>query len=117
MVPTIWDQAEYLYVNRSNKYVTSLSDEISLHLASGIIIFAAALIPLYLSFRLKSNLRVLTILLAVFIFTHGIYHMTYYAGLELLAEGLFRTLSIIVLIIFGLSYIYVVRSKKEQLTV
>jgi hypothetical protein len=43
--------------------------------------------------------------------------MTYYAGLELLAEGLFRTLSIIVLIIFGLSYIYVVRSKKEQLTV
>jgi hypothetical protein len=94
-----------------------LFDEISLHLASGIIIFAAALIPLYLSFRLKSNLRVLTILLAVFIFIHGIYHMTYYAGLELLAEGLFRTLSIIVLIIFGLSYIYVVRSKKEQLTV
>lgn len=102
---------------RQIKYLTSLFDEISLHLASGIIIFAAALIPLYLSFRLKSNLRVLTILLAVFIFTHGIYHMTYYARLELLAEGLFRTLSIIVLIIFGLSYIYVVRSKKEQLTV
>jgi uncharacterized membrane protein len=94
-----------------------LSDENLLHLASGIIIFAAALIPLYLSFRLKSNLRVLTILLAVFIFSHGIYHMAYYAGLELLAEGLFRTISIIVLIIFGISYIYVARSKKEQLTV
>jgi uncharacterized membrane protein len=94
-----------------------LSDENLLHLASGIIIFAAALIPLYLSFRLKSNLRVLTILLAVFIFTHGIYHMVYYAGLELLAEGVFRTISIIVLIIFGISYIYVARSKKEQLTV
>ena len=87
------------------------------HLASAVIMFAAAIVPVYLSLRLKSNLRVLTILLAVFIFTHGIYHMTYYVGLELLAEGLFRTLSIIVLIIFGLSYIYVVRSKKEQLTV
>ena len=86
-------------------------------MASGIIIFAAALIPLYLSFRLKSNLRVLTILLAVFIFTHGIYHMAYYAELELLAEGLFRTISILALIIFGFSYIYVARSKKEQLTV
>jgi uncharacterized membrane protein len=94
-----------------------LSDENLLHLASGIIIFAAALIPLYLSFRLKSNLRVLTILLAVFIFTHGIYHMAYYAGEELLAEELFRTISIIFLIIFGISYIYVARSKKEQLTV
>jgi hypothetical protein len=94
-----------------------LSDENLLHLASGIIIFAAAIIPLYLSFRLKGNLRVLTILLAVFIFTHGIYHMAYIAGLELLAEGLFRTISIIVLLIFGISYIYVARSKKEQLTV
>jgi uncharacterized membrane protein len=43
--------------------------------------------------------------------------MAYYAGLELLAEGLFRTISIIVLIIFGISYIYVAGSKKEQLTV
>jgi hypothetical protein len=34
-----------------------------------------------------------------------------------LAEGLFRTISIIALIIFGFSYIYVARSKKEQLTV
>jgi len=94
-----------------------LSDENLLHLASGIIIFAAALIPLYLSFRLKSNLKVLTILLAIFIFTHGIYHLVYYGGLELLAEGVFRTISIIVLIIFGISFIYVARSKKEQVTV
>ena len=94
-----------------------MSDENLLHLASGIIIFAAALIPLYLSFRLKSNLKVLTILLAVFIFTHGIYHLVYYGGLELLAEGVFRTISIIVLIIFGISFIYVARSKKEQVTV
>jgi len=94
-----------------------LSDENLLHLASGIIIFAAALIPLYLSFRLKSNLKVLTILLAIFIFTHGIYHLVYYGGLELLAEGVFRTISIIVLIIFGISFIYVASSKKEQVTV
>jgi hypothetical protein len=86
-------------------------------LASGIIFFAAALIPLYLSFRLKSNLRILTILLTIFIFTHGIYHIAYYAGPELLAEGVFRTISIIVLIVFGISFMFVARSKKEQLTV
>lgn len=94
-----------------------MSDEYLLHLASGIVIFAAALIPLYLTFRLKRNLRILTILLTVFIFTHGIYHITYYTGPGLLVEGIFRTISIIVLIIFGVSFVFVARSKKEQITV
>jgi hypothetical protein len=79
--------------------------------------FAAALVPLYLSLRLKSNLRILTILLAVFIFIHGVYHLAYYAGEEVLSEGFFRTASIIVLIIFGIAFICMTKVKKAKLTV
>jgi succinate dehydrogenase hydrophobic anchor subunit len=79
--------------------------------------FAAAIVPTYLSLELKSNLRILTVLFAVFIFVHGIYHLAYYAGEEVLGEGLFRTLSIVVLIIFGIAFIYMARFKKEKIVV
>jgi hypothetical protein len=55
--------------------------------------------------------------LAVFIFFHGIYHLAYYAGEEELGEGLLRTLSIVILIIFGIAFFYVSRFKKEKLIV
>jgi hypothetical protein len=77
---------------------------------------AAAIVPMYLSLRLKSNLRILTILLSLFIFIHEIDHLPHFAGEEVLGEGLFRTISIVVLIIFGGAFIYIVRSK-EKLTV
>jgi len=51
--------------------------------------------------------------LAVFIFVHGIYHLAYYAGEEVLGEDLFRTISIVVLIIFGIAFIYMTRFKKK----
>jgi len=114
--PIIWYWAKYLYVECELKKLT-LFDEKLLHLASAVIMFAAAIIPLYLSFRLKSNLRILTVLLSLFIFIHGIYHLAYFAGEEVLGEGLFRTISIFVLIIFGGAFIYMDRSKKEKLTV
>ncbi len=79
--------------------------------------FAAAFVPIYLSLKLKSNLRILTILLAAFILIHGLYHVTYFAGQELLGEGLFRTISIVVLIIFGCTFIAMVKLKKEKVTV
>jgi uncharacterized membrane protein HdeD (DUF308 family) len=88
-----------------------------LHLASAVIMFAAAIVPIYLSLRLKKNLRILTFLLAVFILFHGIYHLAYYFGEEELGEGLFRTISIVVLIIFGIAFINLARSRKEKLTV
>jgi hypothetical protein len=88
-----------------------------LHLASGLIMFAAAIVPVYLSLRLRSNLRILTILLSVFIFIHGLYHFAYFTGQEVLGEGLFRTISIVVLIIFGCAFIYIEGSKKEKVIV
>jgi hypothetical protein len=88
-----------------------------LHLASGLIMFAAAIVPVYLSLKLRSNLRILTVLLSLFIFIHGLYHFAYFAGQEILGEGLFRTVSIIVLIIFGVAFIYIEGSKKEKVIV
>ena len=88
-----------------------------LQLASAVIMLSAAIVPIYLSLRLKSNLRILTILLSLFIIVHGIYHLAYFAGEEVLGEGLIRTISIVVLIIFGGAFIIIVRSKKEKLTV
>ena len=86
-------------------------------MSSAVIMFAAAIVPIYLSLKLKSNLRILTVLLTVFIFIHGIYHLAYYAGEEELGEGLFRTISIVVLIIFGIAFIYMARFKKEKIVV
>lgn len=97
--------------------MTNLSDGNILHLSSAVIMFAAAIVPIYLSLKLKSNLRILTVLLAVFIFVHGIYHLAYYAGEEVLGEGLFRTISIVVLIIFGIAFIYLARFKREKIVV
>ena len=86
-------------------------------MSSAVIMFAAAIVPIYLSLKLKSNLRILTVLLTVFIFVHGIYHLAYYAGEEVLGEGLFRTISIVVLIIFGIAFIYMARFKREKIVV
>jgi len=86
-------------------------------LVSGVIMFAAAIVPIYLSLRLKSNLRILTVLLSLFIFIHGLYHLAYFAGEEVLGEGLLRTISVVVLIIFGGAFIFMDRSKKEKLIV
>ena len=88
-----------------------------LHLASAVIMFTTAIIPIYLSLRLKGNLRILTLLLSIFIFIHGMYHLAYFAGNEVLGEELFRTISIVFLIIFGVAYVYLVRSKKEEVIV
>lgn len=79
--------------------------------------FAAAIVPVYLSLKLRSNLRILTVLLSLFIFIHGLYHFAYFAGQEILGEGLFRTISIIVLIIFGVAFIYIEGTKKEKVIV
>jgi hypothetical protein len=94
-----------------------LFDENLIHLVSGVIMFAAAIVPIYLSLRLKSNLRILTVLLSLFIFIHGLYHLAYFAGEEVLGEGLLRTISVVVLIIFGGAFIFMDRSKKEKLIV
>jgi len=73
-----------------------------LHFISAIAIFLAAAVPIYLTLRLKGNLRRLTLTLAIFILTHAIYHIAGYFGFNFLA-GVFEPLSVIALILFGIT--------------
>ena len=79
--------------------------ESSLHFASAIIIVLSALVPIYLTIKLKSNnLRQLTLILSIFILIHSVYHMTAFFVFSLLADGVFEPLSAAVLIFFGIVY-------------
>lgn len=75
-------------------------------LASGILIFVAAVVPIYFSFRLKNNaLRFPMGILSVFTTIHGIYHVLEVLHYEIAAETIVEPLSYAVLIVFGLVYL------------
>jgi hypothetical protein len=78
--------------------------ETQLHFVSAIAIFLAAVVPIYLTLKLKDNLRRLTLILTIFILTHAIFHVTGFLGFNFLAEGVFEPLSVAVLIFFGIAF-------------
>jgi hypothetical protein len=82
------------------------------HLLSWILILAASLIPICLSFKLKNELRVLTSLLAVFLLSHSAYHALCVIGYESIGEKILEPISVIMLIIFGIAY-FRIRKRKE----
>ena len=89
--------------------------EIQLHFISAIVILLAALVPIYLTIRLKDNLRKLVAILSLFILTHSVYHILGFLGLTLLAEGVFEPLSVAVLIIFGFVYFGIAKPKNMSI--
>jgi hypothetical protein len=91
-----------------------LAIESWLDLVSAIMIFFAAIIPAYLSLKLKGNIRKVTITLAAFIVMHGIYHVVRMQGIESIADSVFEPASIIVLIAFGVTYLAVSYTKEKQ---
>lgn len=78
--------------------------ETQLHFVSAIAIFLAAVVPIYLTLKLKDNLRRLTLILTIFILTHAIFHVTGFLGFNFLAEGVFEPISVSVLIFFGIAF-------------
>jgi len=78
--------------------------ETQLHFISAIAIFLAAVVPIYLTLKLKDNLRRLTLILTIFILTHAIFHVTGFLGFNFLAEGVFEPISVAVLIFFGIAF-------------
>ena len=78
--------------------------EIQLQIISAIIILASSGVPLYLTIKLKDNLKKLTLILTVFILVHAVYHVFGFLDYSLLAEGVFQPLSVAVLIFFGIVY-------------
>jgi len=77
---------------------------VQLQFISAIIILASSAVPIYLTIRLKDNLKKLTLLLTVFILIHAVYHVFGFLGYSPLAEGVFQPLSVITLIFFGIVY-------------
>jgi hypothetical protein len=104
--------------------------EIDINFVSMIVIFTAAVIPVYIAIKLNKNknknnshtgnnnnpnLKKLAVMLAAFILAHGVYHITRFLGFTLLAEGVFEPLSITILIAFGvLLYYNNTTGKKER---
>ena len=78
--------------------------ETQLHLISAVLIALAAVVPIYLTIKLKDNLKKLTAILSIFILTHAVYQVVGFFGLTLLADGVFEPLSVGVLIFFGIIY-------------
>jgi len=89
--------------------------EIQLHFISAIVILLAAFVPIYLTIRLKDNLRKLVAILSLFLLTHSVYHILGFLGLTLLAEGVFEPLSVAVLIIFGFVYSDIAKPKNMSI--
>lgn len=90
--------------------------ESELDLISAVLIFFAAIIPAYLSLRLKGGTRKLAVALTAFIAMHGIYHVVRMQGLESIADGVFEPASILVLIAFGITYLGVSHKREAART-
>ena len=85
--------------------------ETQLHFVSAVVILLASIIPIYLTIKLKDNLKKLTALLSIFILIHAVYQIVGFYGFDLLAEGVFEPLSAAVLIFFGIVYSGLSREK------
>jgi len=86
-------------------------------LISGILIFVAAVVPIYFSVRLKNNfLRLPMAVLSVFALIHGTYHILEVLHYEVAAETVVEPMSYAILIVFGLVYLRI-RSKKTRTSV
>jgi len=82
-----------------------MSDIIEINIVNSIAIFFASVIPIYLSYHLKGNLRKLTILVGIFAIIHAIYHSVEVFGYEDTAENVIEPVSVLVLVIFGFWYL------------
>jgi hypothetical protein len=91
-----------------------LDIESGLDLISAIMMFFAAIIPGYLSLKLRGDISKVTIMLTAFIVAHGVYHLVRMQGIESIAESVFEPASVIVLIAFGATYLGVSYKKKKE---
>lgn len=84
------------------------------HFFNTIAVFFAAIVPIYLSLKLKDkNLKKLTMLLAAFIAIHGFYHAAGSLNWMFLAKGILDPISTAILLAFGLYYFLRIKTKKE----
>jgi hypothetical protein len=97
-----------------NNLVKVVVIESGLDLVSAVMIFFAAIIPAYLSLKLRGDISKVTVTLTAFIVLHGIYHVVRMQGIESMADNVFEPASVIVLIAFGVTYLSVSYKKKQE---
>lgn len=95
-------------------YIIKLIDEIYLHLISGLAFFSGSVVLVYFSIKSTGRIRFLAIIFLVFTLVHSLYHVTSYFDQELLSEGLLEPMSVIILILFGISYL-IFKSRQEMM--
>ncbi|MFY9795467.1 MAG: hypothetical protein WCC17_25675 [Candidatus Nitrosopolaris sp.] len=86
--------------------------EAQFHLINGVVILVAAAVPIYLTLKLRNNLRKLTAILSIFILMHAVYCWLDFFGFDLLSDGVFEPLSAAVLLFFGWSYYGIANQRK-----
>jgi hypothetical protein len=87
------------------------------HFFNTIAVFFAAAVPIYLSLKLKDkNLKKLTMLLAAFVVIHGVYHASGSLDWMFLAKGILDPISAATLLVFGLYYFLMIKTKREVKT-
>ena len=88
------------------------------NLIQSIAYFIAAIVPIYFILKSRKNkdnrksFENISILLIGFILIQGVYHILGMFGLKLLSKGFLEPLSIIILLLFGLTYF--LYTKKER---
>jgi hypothetical protein len=85
-----------------------------LNLLSAIAILSSVVVPIYLSMKVRKPIRTLTLILSAFVLMHAAYHLAIILGFEFLGAGIFDPLSVLILIVFGLSYLRLGRRKNEN---
>ena len=90
-----------------------LIGDTQLHFVSSVVILIAAAIPVYLTIKLTSELRRLTVILSIFIFVHAVYQIVSFYGFDLLADTVFEPISAAALIYFGIVYYGQGRPQKD----
>ncbi|HEY7572581.1 MAG TPA: hypothetical protein VH796_14535 [Nitrososphaeraceae archaeon] len=88
--------------------------EEQLNIVSAQAIVLAAIVSIYLTIRLKGDLRKLSAILSIFILSHSFYHIFEFVGNDLLADRIFEPLSVLILILFGVVYSNIDRPKKQR---
>ena len=90
------------------------------NLIQSIAYFIAAIVPVYFIVKSRKNkdngksFENISILLIGFILIQGIYHILGMFGLKLLSKGFLEPLSIIILLLFGLTYFLYAKKEKKS---
>jgi hypothetical protein len=89
------------------------------NLIQSVAYFIAAIVPVYFVLKSRKNndrksFENISILFVGFILIQGVYHLFGVFGFKLLAKGFLEPLSIVVLLLFGLTYLRYTKNERKS---